>query len=321
MRARTRATTAVTLMAAALGAAGPATAATAPTVATGGAARVTDTTATLTGSVNPQGSATTYFFQYGPTTRYGAQTPTASAGAGSRTVSVVADIAGLTPDTTYHFRLVAHNAGGTRRGTDRTFTTLRQPLRLALDALPNPITFGTSTVPSGVLSGTGNAGRQVVLQQRAFPYTDAFMTVGGPATTDAAGRFLFPAMALPQNTQLRARTTTTSPIRTSPVITVGVAVRITTRLSATRVHRGRLVRFSGTIAPARDGAQFAVQRLRSDGWATVAGGITHHAAGGVSTYAKRIRAGRTGLYRVYVRIVDGNLVSGAGLTKHLRVLR
>jgi len=36
---------------------------------------------------------------------------------------IAANISGLTPHTTYHFRIIATNAGGTRMGSDRTFTT------------------------------------------------------------------------------------------------------------------------------------------------------------------------------------------------------
>ena len=62
-------------------------AATAPSVSTGGAANVKDQTATLAGSVNPRGSATTYFFQYGPTVAYGSSTPAGSAGSGTSEAS------------------------------------------------------------------------------------------------------------------------------------------------------------------------------------------------------------------------------------------
>ncbi|HEX8770595.1 MAG TPA: hypothetical protein VF711_07500, partial [Acidimicrobiales bacterium] len=78
--------------------------------------------ATLEGGVDPKGNAATWHFEYGTTDAYG-QT------AGSGTVSpgtngaVSADIAGLTPGTTYHYRLVASNAGGTAESIDRTFTT------------------------------------------------------------------------------------------------------------------------------------------------------------------------------------------------------
>src|SRR5205823_422001 len=59
-----------------------------PSVATGSATSIVDTTATLNGSVDPNGSSTTYRFEYGTTTSYGSQSPAvdASAGAGSSPV-------------------------------------------------------------------------------------------------------------------------------------------------------------------------------------------------------------------------------------------
>ena len=55
-------------------------AATKPGVSTGGASKVTITTATLNGKVNPHAAPTTYFFQYGTTPAYGSRTPDTSAG-------------------------------------------------------------------------------------------------------------------------------------------------------------------------------------------------------------------------------------------------
>src|SRR5690349_19064479 len=75
----------------------------APSVATGGAKNVTFSTATLTGSVNPNGSETDYFFQYGPTTKYGSQTPLTPLGNGKKKLTVSANISGLIPITKYHF--------------------------------------------------------------------------------------------------------------------------------------------------------------------------------------------------------------------------
>jgi hypothetical protein len=103
------------------GATGP-TSPTAPTVATGSPSQVQQTSAVLNGTVDPKGQTTHYFFQYGPTTAYGVQTSPASAGSGSANVSVHATITGLTPGTTYHYRLVASNATGTSNGEDKTVT-------------------------------------------------------------------------------------------------------------------------------------------------------------------------------------------------------
>ncbi len=94
-----------------------------PTVTTNPATDVGPSGATLNGTVNPNGSATTAFFQYGPTTSYGSQTATQSFGAGTTAQPMSAAITGLACATLYHFRAVANNAGGMRSGSDQTFTT------------------------------------------------------------------------------------------------------------------------------------------------------------------------------------------------------
>jgi hypothetical protein len=199
-----------------------------PGVSTGGATGVSDSAATLHGSVNPKGLATTYYFEYGTTRRYGSRTPDAAAGHGSKGVNVKSAVGGLKPNTAYHYRLVASNPDGVTSGGDRTFTTKRQPLGLALQAAPNPIVFGAGTTISGQLTGTGNAGKQVVLQQRAFPFTAGFANVGNAVVTDANGGFTFAAVALPSTTQLRVQTADGKV--TSQVATVAVAVRVETRV-------------------------------------------------------------------------------------------
>ena len=80
-------------------------------------------TATLAGGVYPNGLDTTYSWQYGTTTAYGSQTAAVDVGAGSAPVAASATLTGLTPATTYHYRLVATNADGTIYGYDYTLTT------------------------------------------------------------------------------------------------------------------------------------------------------------------------------------------------------
>ena len=96
----------------------------APTTTTDSATSVTSTSATLNGTVNPNGLSTTYYFQYGTTDSYGSTTSEANAGSGTSDLSVNAGISGLVANTTYHFRLVAINSAGTTYGSDRTLTTL-----------------------------------------------------------------------------------------------------------------------------------------------------------------------------------------------------
>ena len=99
----------------------------APTVVTGSATSVMPRSATLTGTVTPNGAATTYEFQYGTTTSYGSQTPSRYAGAGSAAVAATAHISGLSAGGLYHFRLVATSSSGTSDGSDQTFTVPSAP--------------------------------------------------------------------------------------------------------------------------------------------------------------------------------------------------
>lgn len=93
----------------------------APT-ATTGTPTSTSGGATLNGSVNPNGVASAYHFEYGPTANYGSQTPPQNAGAGTSAVSVSAAISGLTAGATYHYRLVAVGPGNAvGAGADATF--------------------------------------------------------------------------------------------------------------------------------------------------------------------------------------------------------
>ncbi len=100
-----------------------------PGVATGGATSIGTTAATIHADVDPHGLATTYAFQYGTSSAYGAQTASHSAGGGTATVAVSARLGGLTPGVRYHYRVIASNADGTSVGADRTFKTALPPAR------------------------------------------------------------------------------------------------------------------------------------------------------------------------------------------------
>jgi hypothetical protein len=287
-----------------------------PTVSTGGAAQITQTSATLTGKVNPNGARTTYFFQYGTSRVYGATTGPTDAGSGTHARAAAAAVTGLVPNTKYHYRLVAQNAKGTSFGDDRTFTTKKQPLGFNFGATPNPATFGTGTTLAGQLTGTGNAGRAVQLQQKAFPYTAAFTNLGNPLVTDAAGNFTFPVPLLTVNTQFRV-VTVGAPHATSGIVLVGCAVRVSVKVSARRVRRGHRVRFSGHVAPANDGALFAIQRLKNGVWVTVKGGSLRHSSTTRSRYSKTMRIRHFGQYRVFVGVNNQN-TSGTSGTVRIR---
>jgi Putative peptidoglycan binding domain len=95
----------------------------APTATTGQATDVSTTSATLTGTLTPNGGATSYYFEYGTTPSFGATSPSRNAGSGSQPIDVSATISGLSPDTTYRYELVATNAAGTTIGSIQTLAT------------------------------------------------------------------------------------------------------------------------------------------------------------------------------------------------------
>jgi hypothetical protein len=92
-------------------------------------AGITDRTASsvvLNGRVNPFGQETRYHFEYGESSEYGSVVPAGDedvAGDGYAYRSAANAIAGLKPNTTYHYRLVAHNPSGSSATADATFTT------------------------------------------------------------------------------------------------------------------------------------------------------------------------------------------------------
>lgn len=99
-----------------------------PVVQTLAATNIADSSATLNGSITPNGSATTYHFDWGTTLSFGDTTTTQSAGSGSTPVAVSAPVTGLIPETQYFFRLVGNSSLGTYIGDTLSFTTNAIPL-------------------------------------------------------------------------------------------------------------------------------------------------------------------------------------------------
>ena len=301
--------------------AGAAAAPARPDVTTGPTANKGQTSVTLTGRVTPNELETTYTFEYGPTRIYGSQAPAppAAVGKGDRAVAVAVDIGGLAPATTYHYRLVARNSKGVRRGADRTFKTQRQPLGLTLGATPNPVRPGGRTLIAGALSGTGNAQRQIVLQSNPFPYTQGFQPAADVHMTNSDGSFSFPILSVALNTQYRV-VLPNAPAVASPIVTVGVAPKVSVRAKRVRrTARGAIFRFSGGVTPAHDGTQIAIQRLKGGTWVTISGTIAKHRSSKSSRYRKSVRLRRGGTFRIFAGTEDGDHVASVSRSVKLRV--
>src|ERR1035437_5953004 len=127
-----------------------------PTVTTNSASTVTVTRATLMGSVNPNGSSTTYHFDYATDAYYTANgntysstTATFSAGSGALPLSKSATLISLSPGTEYHFRIEATNSGGTAYGADHTLAT-------GLSNTGSPVISGTYAVGQTLSAPSGS---------------------------------------------------------------------------------------------------------------------------------------------------------------------
>lgn len=151
----------------------------------------------LNGSVNPNGGATTYHFQFGITTAYGSNVPAADASAGSGTgaIAVAQLVASLPPGVPYHYRLVAHNAGGTSISNDEEFVT---PPPVSVPVSPLPLPLPSLSLPvAAPPPAPASPSNQIKVKPPASSGTGATLQVGvpGPGTVSASGKGLKPATA------------------------------------------------------------------------------------------------------------------------------
>jgi hypothetical protein len=108
-------------------------------------------TAILVGYVNPDGTNTTAYFQYGLTAGYGGVSSNFFVGAGIDTITISNLLSELLPGTNYHVRLVATNQCGVTTGSDNVFS------------------MPTGVPAVNTLSATGLAGSSATLNGSATP--------------------------------------------------------------------------------------------------------------------------------------------------------
>lgn len=108
-----------------------------PNVTTGAASNVTNTTATVAGTISADSTEasnalTACEFEYGPTAGYGQSAECvpgfASIPTDESDHAVSVDLSGLTPGTEYHYRLKGANTDGAVTGQDATFVTPSPPI-------------------------------------------------------------------------------------------------------------------------------------------------------------------------------------------------
>ena len=97
----------------------------APSANTLSAFSISQNSATLAGSVNPNGLSTDIYFEYGTSYSLGNTTNNQQIGSGTNSVSVNEQVFGLSSYTTYYYRVVARNSAGTTYGAIYSFSTLQ----------------------------------------------------------------------------------------------------------------------------------------------------------------------------------------------------
>jgi hypothetical protein len=156
-----------------------------PQVSTLPATGVSTNSATLNGTVNPNGWPTTAWFQWGTTANYGNLTSVANVGSGATALPLSAPLAGLIPSVTYHFRIAAANDNGLAYGSDQSFTTQAQ----SGDAgwtLNGGATMSGNTIVLTV--GAGDTSRSAFLNNKqdvtAFHIVFFYQDVSGAGSAD-----------------------------------------------------------------------------------------------------------------------------------------
>jgi hypothetical protein len=115
---------------------------------------VGSTSAVFNGTVDPRGRATSWWFEYGTSTRYGSRTAVRDAGSGTTAIAVSAGVGQLAPGTTYNVRLVARSSVGTFRGANVRFGTSSLP---AVATGPLTAIGPSSATVTGTVNPAGRA--------------------------------------------------------------------------------------------------------------------------------------------------------------------
>jgi hypothetical protein len=182
---------------------------------------------------------------------------------------------------------------------------------LSIAASASKVTFGRSVTISGALANAP-AGTKIDLQENPYPFK-GFKPTKFEAVVGANGKYSIGGVAPGLNTQYRV-IAKTSPANPSAGVFVNVRIRVMLSVSDRTPASGASVRFSGTAAPAHNGARALIQKRRSSGgYRTIARPLLR-ANGLASLYSKNLRIRAKGTYRV---IVSGDADHLRGTSRRL----
>ena len=223
-----------------------------PAGVTGAAQGIGPDTAQLTGSIDTRGRSTTWWFEYGTSTKYGKSTTHRSGGSRAGSQTVTAALTGLAATATYHYRLVATSDAGTTHGADQTFTTTGVSLVL----VARQVVFGGRVRLTGSVP-THAAGEQVIIFSK--PYGVASFRSVATVLTGADGTWAYLA---------RPQIATAYEASWRSGLSAPVSAGVHPRVSLTRFKNGRFfVRVSGAHGFAHRVVQ--LQRRVGARWVTI----------------------------------------------------
>jgi DNA-binding beta-propeller fold protein YncE len=189
-----------------------------PTVSTSPASSVGQVSVKLNATVNTNfHAATDCRFEYTDDADFGANgyanavdLPCASLPGGSKSTSLSASVSGLTPGTTYHYRLVVANDAGPTEGSDVTFTTLPNTPATVTTEFPSALAQTAATL-AGKVNPHGGTVSDCHFEYGVGPSYGTSIPCGaavGPVTTDVAQRKFVSGLSI--NTTYHYRLVVTS---------------------------------------------------------------------------------------------------------------
>lgn len=189
---------------------------------------------------------------------------------------------------------------------------------VSIDAKPNPMVFSTVTTLSGRVTAPGNDPVGIRFEaDTTRPYGDSYTMTSLRTTTKSNGMYSLPVKPT-VNTQYRAIAQLSPPVRSTPRLVL-VRMLVGLKLSDSTPRRGGLVTFSGSVYPAHDGQRALIQKRSPSGrFVTIARPLLRDAGTARSTYSRRVRVFRDGVYRVKVA-GDADHVNGFSRARSINV--
>lgn len=192
-------------------------------------------------------------------------------------------------------RVLVHSQGRDVPGESNVLSyeiSQAQNSALTIEASANPIFFGQSVVIGGTLAGASS--QPVTLLARTA--TQPVFTPVAQATTDAAGKYSFPAQAPINSTFYKVQ----GAGKTSAVLFEGVKNLLAAQISASSIQEGQTLSFTGSVAPSHPGHVVYLERRNASGTAFHVVQVGTLTAQSTFSIAYQVYGAGSQVFRIYV---------------------